>query len=151
MGIDDAGDVRVAANGVYVYPAGSKRATQISTLTLNNVVMNAGGQIAGTASGHGYSMNVKGQTTDWGVLQNGTITGINASGQIVGTTFDSNSVGHAFVSINGSLTDLNSLVPPGSFPFPGSIFYPRAINDLGQIGAVGTAGSESVLLTPVSG
>jgi probable HAF family extracellular repeat protein len=55
--------------------------------------------------------------------------GINDSGQVVGQSIDSNGFSRAFIWQNGVMTDLNTLVPPGS-PF---LVYANDINERGEI------------------
>ncbi|HWD21335.1 MAG TPA: hypothetical protein VHB20_18860 [Verrucomicrobiae bacterium] len=85
---------------------------------------------------------------------------INNLGEIVGNSYPSNnnnSVYHAFVYHNGVMRDLNDLVLPGSgftnlrLIQEGSRVPGRAINDSGQIAAVGEVNgrTHAVLLTPV--
>jgi probable HAF family extracellular repeat protein len=72
--------------------------------------------------------------------------GINDAGQLVGFGYAAG-VEHAFIYSGGVMTDLNSLIPPGS----GWVFYRAfSINNNGQIVGYGTIGGQihSFLLTP---
>jgi probable HAF family extracellular repeat protein len=55
--------------------------------------------------------------------------GINDRGQVVGQSLDANGFSRAFLWENGVMTDLNTLVPPGS-PF---LVYANDVNDRGEI------------------
>jgi len=85
---------------------------------------------------------------------------INNSGEIVGNSFpatNNNTVYHAFIYKNGVMRDINGLLLAGSgfsnirLIENGSRVPGRAINDSGQIAAVGEIGglTHAVLLTPV--
>ncbi|NOT85314.1 MAG: hypothetical protein HOP02_11175, partial [Methylococcaceae bacterium] len=71
--------------------------------------------------------------------------GINASGQVVGLF-----AGGGFVTDNGIMKDLNTLLPSGS---GWKILIARAINDAGQITGKGSHNGKqrAFLLTPSSG
>jgi probable HAF family extracellular repeat protein len=64
--------------------------------------------------------------------------GINSSGQIVGEAGVSPVSAHGFLYTGGSMTDLNSLIAPGS---PLEIIIAFAINDSGQIVGTGKSGT----------
>lgn len=83
---------------------------------------------------------------------------INKAGEIVGNSSTStNTINHAFIYKNGIMQDLNGLVLPGSGASnirlidTGSRVPGRAINDSGQIAAVGEIAGKThgLLLTPV--
>lgn len=85
---------------------------------------------------------------------------INNSGEIVGNSYpatNNNSIYHAFIYKNGVMSDINGLVLTNSgftnirLIEAGSRVPGRAINDSGQIAAVGEIGGQThaVLLTPV--
>jgi titin len=61
-----------------------------------------------------------------------TATAINDSGQVVGTATDSKEVDHPFLWQNGVMTDLSTLLPPGS-GWSYASMYPYGINNHGQI------------------
>jgi probable HAF family extracellular repeat protein len=74
--------------------------------------------------------------------------GINSSGAIVGDMSSNYYYSwHAFLLVNGKVTDLNSLLPSGS---PWVLEAATGINDLGQIIGVGTDNgvTSTFLLTP---
>src|SRR5262249_25334749 len=108
--------------------------------------INGSGQVVGqsqTASGAYHAFLYSGgQMTDLGTLpgtKSGFANGINDAGQVVGEsnkTYAGPSQGrgepntHAFLFINGKLTDLNSLIPADS----GWVLWSaNAINNRGQI------------------
>jgi probable HAF family extracellular repeat protein len=112
--------------------------TSSSTLGIG---INASGQVAGNAVGsqtqHSF-LTVGTTLTDLGFLPGGApysaAAGVNASGQVTGYSFTTNSgnyaadfaLRHAYVYANGALTDLGSLQA-------GGYSYGTAINDSGQI------------------
>jgi probable HAF family extracellular repeat protein len=61
-------------------------------------------------------------------------TSINARRQVVGTSSDCVSTGHAFLWEDGSMADLNALIPPNS---PLSLESTETINDQGEIAGTG--------------
>jgi probable HAF family extracellular repeat protein len=76
-------------------------------------------------------------------------SGINDSGQVVGSSAIDDGSPHAFVySGNGPMQDLNDLIPPGS---GWTLTEARGINSSGQIVVQGEMGgiAHSFLLTPV--
>jgi probable HAF family extracellular repeat protein len=141
LGINDmgqvVGDAEIDTNGTsyaFVYSGGTM--TSLGIPNSSAVGINHSGQIIGyTYSNadnldHGFLYNA-GAVQDLGFL-NGTGTGagtiphgINASGQIVGA-----SDGHAFLYSQGTMTDLNNLIPADS----GWVLkFATAINDNGAI------------------
>ncbi len=85
----------------------------------------------------GGSSTVRAALTDLGTLggMNSTAYSVNSSGQIVGSSDIAGGIAHAFIDSGGVMTDLNSLISPGS----GLVLTDaRGINDLGQIVAFGT-------------
>jgi probable HAF family extracellular repeat protein len=78
-----------------------------------------------------------GEMTDLGTLGNDPCsyaTGINAVGQVVGNSTDCKSNFRAFLWEDGSILDLNALIPPGSALHLGNLY---TINDHGEIAGEG--------------
>ena len=100
------------------------------------VSINASGQIAGWA--------FDGGVTDGFLYSNGTLTSL---GSFAATAINDNGVmvGGPDIDNNGTITDLNTLLPAGSPTIQSAV----GINDNGQIVATATIPSDgSVLLTP---
>lgn len=116
--------------------------------------INNKGQVVGesdiprSSNRHAF-VTIKGVMTDLGALRisdTSTALGINAKGQVVGTNFQPfDNSGHqpprpaisnvrAFVTVNGKMTDLNSLIAPSK---KWKLTSANAINDKGQITGVG--------------
>jgi probable HAF family extracellular repeat protein len=132
--------------------------TSNSVIGANGGAINNQGLVAGviyTLSGQQTpGMYVNGAWQSLGTLggTSGAALAVNDSGAIVGwSSLAGNSdVTHAFLYQNGTMTDLNSLLPPS---FKGiTLFGATSINDLGQIVAFGgtSYGSawQDYLLTP---
>jgi probable HAF family extracellular repeat protein len=115
------------------------------------LAINNRGDIAGRTapfSGH-PALYSHGVLHDLGILppaSNGLPEGINESDSIVGDIGDRPSLLVAFLYQNGTLYDLNTLVPPGYT----DLHAADGINNRGQIVCVGDAGGEQqlLLLTP---
>jgi probable HAF family extracellular repeat protein len=84
-----------------------------------------------------------GQITDLGTVDGDACSGataINARGQVVGDSISLDSCltnqesTHAFLWENGSIVDLNTLIPPGS---PLQLVHPDTINDKGEVAGTG--------------
>jgi probable HAF family extracellular repeat protein len=116
-------------------------------------VMNAKGEAVGYAylSGdtvfHATLWKHIGEMTDLGAVGNDQCsyaTGINADGQVVGGSLSScdvnNATFRAFLSEDGSIVDLNDLIPPGSRLHLGQIY---TINDRGEIAGSGADSSDN--------
>ena len=124
--------------------------------------MNDHGQIVG------YVTSPDGTTILAAIWQNGGVTtiptlpedsaafatGINNRGQVVGSTFNSMGWSHGFISQDGVMTDLNTLIPGDSNLF---IIAASNINERGQISGMATVMSgpdegkiHAILLTPVN-
>lgn len=87
-------------------------------------------------------------TTGSGMVDMGTLSGdaysealgINASGEIVGASYGTGfSTSRAFVTVNGTMTDLNSLIPPSPQLY---LLYANDVNNAGVI-----AGGACVLVS----
>ena len=115
----------------------------------------------------GYVSSADGTTIVASIWQNGGVTsipilpgdsaafatGINNRGQVVGSTFNSTGWSHGFISQDGVLTDLNTLIPGDSNLF---IIAASNINERGQISGMATVVTgpdtgniHAILLTPV--
>jgi probable HAF family extracellular repeat protein len=110
-------------------------------------VINEGGQAVGFAFlpgdtvFHATLWTHVGKMTDLGTLGNDPCsyaTGINADGQVVGNSTDCNSNFRAFLWEDGSIFDLNALIPPGTALHLGNLY---TINDRGEIAGEGDDGS----------
>ncbi|ESS73679.1 integral membrane protein containing repeats-like protein [Methyloglobulus morosus KoM1] len=126
--------------------------------------INASGQVTGwaeTAEGsvHAFITNSSGQMIDLLTLGDGsginTVTlsngiDVNAAGQVVGEYFDSAGHSRAFVTENGNIMDLNTLLYGDIAGWDLQTVY--AINDAGQILGSGAKffGGRNFLLTPIS-
>jgi probable HAF family extracellular repeat protein len=119
--------------------------------------INASGQVVGTfaPTNAGPFINAflysGGKMTDLGTLggMTGSANAINASGVVVGTSTTGPNKDHAFIFINGQMTDLNSLISPDSHL---TLVSATGINSQGQIVGVGTTPegvNHAFLLTPV--
>jgi probable HAF family extracellular repeat protein len=117
----------------------------------------------------GYVSSADGTTIVASIWQNGGVTtipilpgdsaafatGINNRGQVVGSTFNSTGWSHGFISQDGVLTDLNTLIPGDSNLF---IIAASNINERGQISGMATVVTgpdtgniHAILLTPGDG
>src|ERR1700722_1886667 len=115
----------------------------------------------------GYVTSPDGTTIFAAIWQNGGVTsiptlpgdsaafatGINNQGQVVGSTFNSTGWSHGFISQDGVMTDLNTLIPGDSNLF---IIAASNINVRGQISGMATVMSgpdegkiHAILATPV--
>jgi len=90
---------------------------------------------------------------DLGVLPgdvSSTALAINAAGQVVGVSVSPTNERRAFLSVQGAMLDLASLVVPGDGAW--SVTHVFAINNAGQIVAMGVNNGRvaSILLTPIA-
>jgi probable HAF family extracellular repeat protein len=118
--------------------------------------MNDAGQIVGeaTTSGdsvsHAFLRDVNGPMHDLGTLGGAfsKATAINGPGTIVGSSATTSAGTHAFIYADGTMVDLNDLIPLASNWTLGAA---TAVNDGGQIVGVGTISgtSRAFLLTAV--
>jgi probable HAF family extracellular repeat protein len=120
--------------------------------------INNSGQVVGESRGdpsHAFLWDAVHGMQDLGTLgRNASAYGINSNGQVVGRSevFDpsfGDYVDHAFVWQNGTMSDLNNLIPPGSGL---TLFEATAINNAGQIvgGGIHNNQDRAFLLTPDS-
>jgi probable HAF family extracellular repeat protein len=170
-GINDSGAVvgwasiaNDAAQHAFLYTGGSM--SDLGTLGGSTSIaqaINNAGQIVGystpanSSNSHAFIYS-NGQMTDLGTLgaAYSFAYGINSFGDVVGFTADVNpsvtnadATARAFLDINGTMTDLDSLIDPSS---GWTLRYAFGINDSGQIVGDGLdpAGiEEPFLLTPV--
>jgi probable HAF family extracellular repeat protein len=125
----------------YQYPGGGSP-QDLGPGTKTAVANNDNGVIVGTFGTHGFLFS-GGIVNDLGTV---TPMGINAGGQVVGTTDQS----RAFLYDAGTFTDLNSLIDPN---LGWVLSSANAINDAGQIVVYGYGpgfiNGHAALLTPV--
>jgi probable HAF family extracellular repeat protein len=125
---------------------------------MNNLAaaINNRGQVAGMSdlpddtTGHAFLWTVDSGLQDLGTLpgdvNSATPPGLNDKGQVVGASCNSDfSVCRAFLWQSGVMTDLNTLIPPGS---PLFLIYGAAINNRGEIAgqAVDQSGNSMAFL-----
>jgi probable HAF family extracellular repeat protein len=162
IGINNSAQIAVADNegNSWVFKNGSQTLPIPSwALGVTPSGINSSGELAGTAMTSQKSFDVaviftNGAWQSIGTL-GGTLStalGINDKGQVVGwsTIGGTSGLSHAFLYQNGTMTDLNSLLPPA---FSGvTLFGATSINDLGQIVAFGGTSPNGLLqdylLTP---
>jgi probable HAF family extracellular repeat protein len=96
---------------------------------------------------HAFVTTVEGQMIDLGTLDGSQSIGlsINTAGQVVGY-----SGSHAFVTENGLMQDLNTLLAANSLGW--ELTEAKGINDIGQITGSGiiNGATHAYLLTPMS-
>jgi probable HAF family extracellular repeat protein len=118
--------------------------------------INGSGQVVGASGAHAFLWDAVHGMQDLGALPGYSVSiarSINDSGQVVGESCTDNfpTACHAFVWQNGTLSDLNDLIPPG---FRTPLGSATAINNPGQIVAIGGPdlyySPRSFLLTPDS-
>ena len=113
------------------------------------LAINDNGQIVGssqTAGGATHAFLYDGTMHDLGTLGGTCIANsINNSGQVVGYFSPTATSTRAFLYMNGTMTDLNNLLMPGSLPAGVSLAAATGINDHGQITAKGSDGLGYVL------
>jgi probable HAF family extracellular repeat protein len=93
--------------------------------------------LPGDAVGHAVLWKHVGDMVDLGGLgtdQCSFATSINAATQVVGTSGDCVSTSRVFLWEDGSIFDLNALIPPGS---PLSLQFTETINNRGEIAGTG--------------
>ena len=144
-----------------INPATDDLGTLSANFTTGASGINAAGQVVGyslTSSGYFHAFRtapnspINPATDDLGTLggPESYANGINAAGEVVGASYTSSAPPlHAFVYSNGTMYDLNNLIPAETDWHLEAAF---AINDAGQIvgGPATTAsGGRRFLLTPV--
>jgi probable HAF family extracellular repeat protein len=111
--------------------------------------INNNGQIVGSsqlAGGDTHAFLYDGSMHDLGTLGgNCAADAINDSGQIVGYFSPTPTVPRAFIYSNGTMTDLNTLLMPGSLPGGSSLAVATGINNAGVITAKGSDGVGYIL------
>ncbi|HEX5243459.1 MAG TPA: hypothetical protein VFW23_09395 [Tepidisphaeraceae bacterium] len=181
VAIDNAGDVIVASDHLYLYSTHSRKPVQLSGMQFSSATMNAAGEVAGIVSNidnpgtgpapHAFTVTQAG-TIDLGPINvlpqyAPLVFGINNSGEVVGdvqiaATNLSGAVtvshplpdhnSYAFVSRNGAIVDLNTLAPPAETGW--TLQAAEGVNDAGQIVAIGADANgvqHDLLLTPTVG
>ncbi len=113
------------------------------------LAINNNGQIVGSselAGGATHAFLYDGTMHDLGTLGGTSVANaINDSGQVVGYFSPTATTLRAFLYMNGTMTDLNSLLMPGSLPSGVSLAAATGINNAGQITAKGSDGLGYVL------
>jgi probable HAF family extracellular repeat protein len=116
--------------------------------------INGSGQVVGVSGPHAFLWDATNGMQDLGALpgDSGSIArSINDSGQVVGRSFHDlfRLTYHAFIWQNGTMSDLNDLIPAGSGL---TLLSAEAINNAGQIVGWGVSGGtiRAFLLTPDS-
>ncbi|HEY2587484.1 MAG TPA: hypothetical protein VGI81_17190 [Tepidisphaeraceae bacterium] len=160
VAINDAGDVVVSGydNGyrAYLYAHGSRTAVPLGPTPFDAVAINDAGQVAGTAADP-LSASAAMLVTPTGTASLGPgdfmLSSMNASGEVVGREYvPGTNYNYLFVAVasqNGTLVDLNTLVPPSETGW--TLRYAQAVNDVGQIAVIATNGVDVphyLLLTP---
>jgi probable HAF family extracellular repeat protein len=124
----------------------------LTLLPLAPVAINNNGQIVGSATnGSGAALYAGGTLTYLGAVPGGGSflpCGLNNNGQVVGYS-EPNGYASAFLYSGGTMTDLNTLIPPNS---RWTLVAATAINDNGSIvgyGTNATGQSDAFLLNPI--
>lgn len=146
-------DLPGGAYNLIVYDARKRTYTDtgipgVHSANASSVFLNANGDVAGYGpDGQHILVYSNGVLTDLGAASYGPlITGFNNARQVVGTSTQGvYSYFYGWVSLNGVITDLNTLIPPGS---GWTILEAQGINNRGEIVAygLGPGGVEHALL-----
>ncbi len=160
VGINNSGQIAVVdnqGNPPALYANGHFEVLQNQSFVggVNAIGLNNNGQLAGQALENGLQFAALYTNGIWKSL--GSVggypsfaTAINDSGAMVGSFLTASLSTHAFLYQNGTMTDLNSLVPPSLSGV--TLLGASSINNLGQIVAYGepSAGGplQDYLLTP---
>jgi probable HAF family extracellular repeat protein len=161
--INDAGTVTgwyLGSDGhqnAFVYQNGVMSTLNVPGLSSEGIAVSSDGRIVGnvtTANGdkqlfvseNGSIRLIDGLPANFTTQLLSEAQGINAQGQVVGHTLTDEY--HAFIDINGQVTDLNDALLPSSSTRPLQLRDALSIDDQGRIVALGSGGIR-YLLTPV--
>ena len=157
-GINDKGQVVGEVGGsAYLYSGGTVTLLNVNRFS-DSTGINASGQVIGSSawsvSVHGFLCNSDGSEVDLGTLGGAysNAFGVNDSGEVVGVSeYNGTNSTHAFLYTNGSIFDLNNLIPANS---GWTLESATAINDSGEIVGDGYNANDNTLsaflLTPDS-
>jgi probable HAF family extracellular repeat protein len=161
--INDAGTVTgwyLGSDGhqnAFVYQNGVMSTLNVPGLSSEGIAVSSDGRIVGnvtTANGdkqlfvseNGSIRLIDGLPANFTTQLLSEAQGINAQGQVVGHTLTDEY--HAFIDIDGQVTDLNDALLPSSSTRPLQLRDALSIDDQGRIVALGSGGIR-YLLTPV--
>lgn len=146
--------VVVAINGELITDVGLSAGTNSFGVAINDFgqVTGAVGSMPNYLPNHAFVTTLSGQMTDLGTLGGGYSSGmgINSFGQVTGYSNTVNGSTHAFVTNNGTMSDLNALLVTSVTGW--ELYSASGINDVGQITGYGVHNglTRAFLLTPVS-
>ena len=136
-------------DGGTMHDLGTLGGTISSALAINDSGEIVGYADTGTAPKHAFYYDGTMHDLGTGGGSASVAAAINSSGQIVGFFYTSATVTRAFLYSGGVMTDLNTLLEPGSLATGVFLAAASAINDSGQIAAV-DSNEKAYLLTPSS-